>query len=116
MKLYPPTADKDLYIGLTTGHTLVIPPDGIEVPKMFVREAISLGATPEQGAQSADIGTQVLARQLAVREALEAMIAGANKEDFTADGSPNLMRLKARAGFAVSRDEADTIFAELKPT
>ena len=38
---------------------------------------------------------------------------GADKDDFTADGKPNLVKLKAKAGFAVTREEADAAFAEL---
>ena len=33
--------------------------------------------------------------------------------DFTGDGKPNLVKLKAKTGFPVSREEADAVFAEL---
>ena len=62
---------------------------------------------------SIEAKTQILNRQLAIREALQAMIAGRSKDDFTGDGKPNLVRLKSVAGFQVSREEADQVFAEL---
>ena len=44
---------------------------------------------------------------------MKGMLDGANEGDFTADGKPNLVRLKAAVGFSVTRDEADAIFTEL---
>ena len=41
------------------------------------------------------------------------MLDGAAEGDFTAEGKPNLLRLKAAVGFTVTRDEADAIFTEL---
>ena len=114
MKLYSPS-EQPVHVALTSGHTCVITQDGVDVPAIFLREAIARGATQEPGSVGDDFSTQILSRKLTVRDTLAAMIADANKDDFTADGKPNLMRLKARAGFAVSREEADTIFAELKP-
>ena len=47
------------------------------------------------------------------QEAIAAMIEGKVSDDFTADGKPNLVRLKAKAGFQVTREEADAIFDQL---
>ncbi len=113
MKFRSPT-DEPLHVALTSGHTMVIPPDaeGIDVPKHFQREAISRGAVLAEGG-TAEVQTQTLSRQIVLRETLEAMIKGGDKEDFTADGKPNLMRLKAKTGFPVTREEADAAFEEV---
>ncbi|GKT19798.1 hypothetical protein AVHY2522_23805 [Acidovorax sp. SUPP2522] len=112
MKLCSPSSEP-LHVALTSGHMCVIGPDGTDVPKIFIREALARGAVAPDETQTSSVNVQIQARQMAVSEALQAMITGQDKEDFTADGKPNLMRLKSRAGFAVTREEADAIFAEL---
>lgn len=113
MKFRSPT-DEPLHIALTTGHTTVVSADGTELDSMFHREAISRGAVlVDVSSASMDLQTQLLGRQLLVKEAMIAMLNGADKDDFTADGKPNLTRLKSKSGFAVTREEADAIFAEL---
>ena len=62
---------------------------------------------------TAEDQTLVFNRNIAVREAVSSMISGADKDDFTGDGKPNLMKLKAKTGFPVTREEADAVFAEL---
>lgn len=113
MKFRSPTHEP-LAVALTSGHTIVIPADedGIEVPAMFHREAMARGAVlTDEG--SAEIRTQAFNRQLALRETLEAMIKGGDKDDFTADGKPNLLRLKSKVGFPVTREEADAAFEDV---
>jgi hypothetical protein len=107
--------DYPLPVSLTSGHTMVVPatPEGVEVPQMFQREAMARGAVLAEGGP-AEVKTQILSRQLAIREALQAMAEGGNKDDLTGDGKPNLVRLKAITGFQVSREEADQVFAQVK--
>ena len=107
------TSDQPLHVALTSGHTALITPEGTDVDAMFLREAVARGAVPMDADVSASTQTQMLSRQLSIKEALNTMLNGADKDDFTADGKPNLVRLKAKAGFAVTREEADTVFAEL---
>ncbi len=103
-----------LPVSLTSGHTMVVPatPEGIDVPLRFQREAMARGAVLVEGG-TAEVRTQILSRQLTVREALQAMAARGDKDDFTHDGKPNLVCLKAVTGFQVSREEADQVFAEV---
>ncbi len=113
MKFRSPTNDP-LHIALTTGHTAVVSAEGTELAPMFHREAVARGAVPvDSTVASMDLQTQMLARHLAIKDALDAMLNGADKDDFTADGKPNLTRLKSKAGFAATREEVDAIFAEL---
>ena len=43
MKFRSPS-DQPIHIALTTGHTAVIPPDGVVLDKMFHKEASARGA------------------------------------------------------------------------
>lgn len=113
MKFRSPT-EVDLHVALTSGHTLVIAADdeGTEVPSSFQREAIARGAVLVEGGTN-EVRTQILSRQLELQEVLKQMITEGDKANFTADGKPNLMKLKAKAGFDVTRAEADAAFASL---
>ena len=110
MKFRSPS-DQPIHIALTTGHTAVIPPEGLVLDKMFHKEASARGAV------AYDDNTTILLspddRKAAIALALTAMLDGKAEDDFTAEGKPNLNRLKARLGFAVTREEADATFTEL---
>ena len=124
MKFRSP-GDEPLHISLTSGHTLVIPAEGVEVPDMFRREAIARGAEPlafdgsvvaaasknDDGATGKSTADN---RKDLIKEALRTMLNGSNEEDFTAAGTPNLKRLQAVAGFQVSRADADAAWAEVQ--
>lgn len=113
MKFRSPTHEP-LHVALTTGHTAVVPAEGIELDSMFHREAVARGAVPaDSSGTGTDMQAHLLDRHLAIKDALNTMLNGTDKDDFTADGKPNLIRLKAKAGFAVAREEADAVFAEL---
>ena len=111
-KRFRSPTDTPLHVALISGHTAVIPPEGIVLAPMFYREAIARGAVLAEG-ETAEDQTLVFSRQTAIREAIAAMIAGRDKDDFTGDGKPNLVKLKAKTGFQVSREEADAVFEEL---
>ena len=42
-----------------------------------------------------------------IKQALQAMLDGGDEGDFTAEGKPNLTKVKARLGFAVGREEVE---------
>lgn len=129
MKLFSPFS-KVIPISLTSGHSFVVTQEPVEVPEAFVAEARSRGAleADEAGSSNADgashqaTGGSAVAptpEELAalrvgkIKEALNSMLDGANESDFTADGKPQLNRLKAITGFAVARAEADAVWAEV---
>jgi hypothetical protein len=113
MKFHAP-GDEPISVNLTSGHTFVVTPEGIETPQMFHREAIAKGCMPETVAQQpAKPAKSQFDRALVIGEAIEAMIAGKNPEDFTGTGKPDLRRLCAKTGFQVSREEADAVWAEV---
>lgn len=128
MKFRSP-GEEPLHIALTSGHTLVITPEGVEVPETFRREAISRGAEPlgSDGANLAPVhqsnaggdddddakSTEEKRLEL-IKVALRTMLSGADEEDFTAAGLPNLKRLQFLAGFNVPRTEADAAWAQVQ--
>lgn len=124
MKFRSP-GDEPLHVALTSGHTIVIPPEGVDVPVVFRKEAIAKGAEPvaDDGASMAPAASNAQEKTAAstadnrkelIKTALRSMLNGANEEDFTAQGLPNLKRLQAVAGFQVSRTEADSAWEEVK--
>ncbi len=125
MKFRSPGAEA-LHIALTSGHTLVIPAEGVDVPQHFRREAISQGAEPmsadrqDESFAPAALPLQVStaagpeARKKLIADALLSMLNGSDEADFTKDGKPNLAKLKEVAGFNVSRAEADVVWEEVQ--
>lgn len=110
MKFRSPS-DQPIHIALTTGHTAVVPPDGVELDPMFHKEASARGAVAFDENTSTTLSPED--RKSAISLALTAMLDGKVEDDFTADGKPNLRKLKERVGFAVTREEADAEFIEL---
>jgi hypothetical protein len=110
MKFRSPS-DQPIHVALTTGHTAVITPEGGPLDPMFHKEASARGAVAfDEGSNAPLAGAD---RKAAISAAVTAMLDGKEEGDFTAEGKPDLRKLKARAGFAVSREEADAVFAEL---
>lgn len=107
--------DDDLHIALTSGHTAIVTPEGNELDVMFHREAISRGAIPgtikDEPAQQPQ--EKSFDRAGVIEGAMNDMLDGGNEHDFTGDGKPNLIKLNARVGFKVSRDEADAAWARV---
>ncbi|MDP3230717.1 MAG: hypothetical protein Q8N13_22470 [Acidovorax sp.] len=111
MKKYRSPSDQPIHVALTTGHTASIPPEGVELDPMFHAEARARGAEAFDDGISTVMSAEQ--RKAEISAALTSMLDGKAEDDFTAEGKPNLNRLKARAGFAVTREEADAIFTEL---
>lgn len=145
-KLFSPFG-RNIPVALTSGHTFVVTTEPVNVPDMYVPEAMARGAVAlsdllEQSANDADqaqanpsfdagehasqaaTGAPVapaahsaedLAKQRAqkIKEALVAMMDGSDEADFTGAGVPQLARIKARVGFAVTRSEVDAVWAEV---
>lgn len=113
MKFRSPS-DQPIHVALTSGHTACIPPEGVELDPMFHREASARGAVCFDESAPAVASTMTPeVRKAAISAALTGMLDGKAEDDFTAEGKPNLLKLKARVGFAVTRDEADAVFTEL---
>ena len=115
MRLRSPS-NQDLHIGLTSGHTLVIPAtdEGVDVPVHFRREALARGAVPPGEVIDPEKPKATgFDRAEAIRGVLNDMLDGGSEDDFTAAGKPDLRKLNARLGFQASREEVDKIWAEV---
>lgn len=103
----------DVALALTSGHTAVVTPAGNEIDSRFHKEAIAQGCLPEGVDNTKEDKTPSFDRKQVIMDALNAMLAGSDAEDFTKEGKPSLGKLNARLGFTVSRSEADSIWEEL---
>lgn len=106
-------SDQPIHIALTTGHTAVIPPEGVDLDPMFHREASARGAVAFDESSLVVSTMTPDVRNAAISAALTAMLDGKAEDDFTTEGKPNLLKLRARVGFAVAREEADAVFTDL---
>lgn len=113
MNFRSPTEDS-ISVALTTGHTAVVTPENVELNPIFHREAIALGCIPEGTSNTATaLETKAFDRALVIGEALQAAVQAGKPDDFKADGTPDLNALAKRVGFKVSREEADSVWAEV---
>lgn len=112
MKFKPP-GQEPLSIGLTSGHSIVIPPEGREVPAAFRKAAVAEGCVPmgigaeEGAAQQAHPET----KEDKIIEGIEKLLDGDDESAFTTDGKPDTRKLADACGFGVSRQERDAAWA-----
>lgn len=112
MRLKSPTS-QSIAVSLLSGHAIQIPPDGVDVPEMFIQAAFSRGAVlAEDEAPTGEqpIGTERLA-QLVV--GIKTMLTEF-PDDFTADGLPNRKKLAKLVGNSVTADEVEVAFAHVQ--
>lgn len=113
MKFRSPTKDP-VHIGLTSGHTTVVTHEGVELPKIFHREAVARGCLPEGvSAEAAPVGDAGFERKRVIADALNAMLDGGVEGDFKNDGTPVVNKVIERVGFKVTREEVDAVWAEV---
>ena len=103
----------DVALALTSGHTAVVTPQGVEIDPRFHKEAIAQGCLPEGIDETHEDTKPGFNRKQVIVDALNAMLAGSDPEDFTKQGKPALGKLIAKVGFTVDRSEADAIWDEL---
>lgn len=119
MKFKSPT-DEPMQIGLTSGHTCVIPPateeapDGVEIEPRFHRLAIASGAIPAGVSAMPAEENLTPTRTSVITTALQAMLDGNDEADFKRDGTPDLNAVTHRVGFKVTREEVQAIWAKVK--
>lgn len=112
MKFRSPT-DEPMHVALTTGHTCVIPPEGVDLEPMFQREAIARGALAGDEVAPVAGSAPQFDRKQAIADAINALMDGEDQDAFNDDGKPNLKKLNARLGFQASRTEVDAVFEEM---
>lgn len=106
-----------LHLALTSGHTFVVNHEDTEVPAVFQAEALSKGAVLADGETDlTPFAITAASRAKAIESAMRAMLDSGEESEFTADGKPNLTKLKNRTGFTVSREEADAAWSVVSAT
>jgi hypothetical protein len=112
VKMWSGNRADDVQIGLTSGHTFIVPrnKEGVEVPQRFRREALSRGCLPV-GMEPEEEEAQGFDRQAVIKSAINAMLESEEEGLFTGDGKPNLTKLSAKVGFTVERAERDRIWS-----
>lgn len=112
MKFQSPT-DEPVHISLTSGHTALVTPEGVDLSPLFHKEAVARGCIPSGMVGAVVKSEPVFDRAAVIRQAMTAMLDGNSADDFTTNGKPDLRKLNARVGFQVAREEADKLFADL---
>ena len=113
MKFRSPT-EQPIYMALTSGHTFVVGPDLIEVPKLFHRQAVMEGCIPEgMDSLPKDDDTPSDTKHSLIVDAMRKMVEAADANDFTNDGKPDTRKLSARVGFTVLKEERDAAWEEV---
>ena len=118
MKFRSPT-DEPIHVSLTTGHTALVTPEGVELDPMFHREAIAKGAipgslTPEQALMlDAKPEAPQFDRADHIAKVLKSMLDGDQEGDFNKDGKPDLRAVNAKLGFQASRSEVDAVWEKV---
>lgn len=116
MKFRSPT-DEPIFLSLTSGHTAIVPREGVELAPMFNRVAVANGAIPgtmtdeeavllaNGGPGAADVPG--FDRGTEITKALNKMLDSTEEGMFRNDGKPDLRKLNALLGFQAAREEAD---------
>lgn len=99
--------DKTTQVALLSGHCIVVPPEGRDVPQMFVSEALRCGCVPmgieEDDVKPAGNVPEGKEKGQIIVDGIKAMLeADCN---LTGAGLPNLKDLAKQVGFTVSREE-----------
>lgn len=93
-----------------SGHSMVLGPDGEDVPQMFIQAAFAAGAVPADADASEFVSAPVAKRgctdQESIQAAMKTMLERNDPEDFTAAGTPNRKALAKLVGMNVSAEEA----------
>ncbi len=110
------TTGEDVHLALTNGHTAIVTAKGNELDKRFHREAIAHGCLPEGVEEQNEEVAPQTDRKKIITDAINAMLAGSDPEDFTQQGKPSMVRLLARVGFQASRSEVDAIWDDMSKT
>ncbi len=109
--------NESVSIGLTSGHSIVVTPEGSDVPARFRKEALARGCVPVGMDITPDLPNlnEPDARKRQIIEGIEKMLDSDDEDAFTGAGAPDVRKLSAIVGFRVSTEERDAAWAELSP-
>lgn len=104
-------------IGLTTGDTLTIQPDGsTEVPTRFRREAIARGCVPAGVGTDEPEAPKEKTKQELIVEAINKLLDADDEDSFTGDGKPKTTAIEKLVGFNLTAGERDAVWAIVEKT
>ena len=114
-RLKSPT-EKPVHVALLSGNSILIGPDGRDVPAMFYREALICGAVPE-GMQASDMEVEAaapteLSRKDLMRNGIKKMMETREDGDFTGAGLPDRRILSRIVGWSVTAVELAEVWQE----
>lgn len=106
MKLKSPT-DVRVKVALLSGHVFNVPPEGADVPKMFIKEAFKLGCIPAEvdidEVDGGEVANDAKERSTIIEDAIKSMLESGAK--MNGDGLPGVRELGKICGFTVERVE-----------
>lgn len=111
MKLKSPT-DVRVKVALLSGHVFNVPPEGADVPKMFIKEAFKLGCIPAEvdiaevdidEVYGGEVANDAKERSTIIEDAIKSMLESGAK--MNGDGLPGVRELGKICGFTVERVE-----------
>ena len=108
MRFRSPT-ETPIFLALTSGQTIVIGPELVEVPRHFHRLAVAHECLPEGMSEMPPEDPSIEDTKAGlILAAVKEMMAKPQPGDFASDGKPDARRLSAKVGFTVMRQERDT--------
>lgn len=116
MKFRSPT-DEPVFLGLTSGHTVVVPREGVELDAKWNKTAIAAGCIPgtltDEEAAMLAAGDAAAAsvpgfdRHGEITKVLTKMLDSTEEGLFRQDGRPDMRKVNAMLGFRAERSEID---------
>ena len=92
-----------------SGHSMVLGPEGAEVPQMFLQSAFAAGAVPEDSVAeefvSAPVANMEKTPQELIQAGIKTMLERSEESDFTASGMPNRKKLAQLVGLNVTAED-----------
>lgn len=108
MRLKSPTSIP-ISFGTGSGHSMVLGPDGADVPPMFIQAAFASGAVPADADADEFIAappkTFSKTDQELIQQGIKTMLERNEDNDFTAAGLPNRKKLAALVGLNVTPED-----------
>lgn len=118
MRLKSPT-NEPISFGTSngSGHSMVLGPEGDDVPQMFIQSAFAAGAIPAEADAdefiSAPKATFEKTDQELIQNAIKTMLERNEEGDFTGAGMPNRKKLSALVGLNVTAEDLQTAWTSL---
>lgn len=117
MKFKTP-GQEPMSIALTTGDTIVVSPEGTELPVQFRKEAIARGCVPVGINTEGEPPKREPSRDELVAAGIEKLLESDEEDAFGKDGKPAVAALSKVVGFSITAADRDAAWekfeAELK--